>query len=251
MGKEWDGFYEKPKDEREHLVKRLNDRIISRLHHLDESQNFADDVFTSLVNQVSDVVFATTVMRQIPQTHHLFVASMVCLGANAVVRLGIGLAAACAVQVQSFGRLVLGLLWVMIEPVSGGAIIQSSLIPGTLVDDDVDWDWEDLLGFELMITKVKSRMRLDFSMGLLEDIPELAIDVAFVVVVFTKDVDDEDTMDGADISLFVLSAILSIYHVVKCFWTFFKIRSAITESDHSTPDDVSSWEEEEPHKRSC
>ena len=82
-------------------------------------------------------------------------------------------------------------------------------------------------------------MWLDLSMALLEDVPELVIDLVFVIYVATEDgIDEAGKMDSTDISLFVISAILSVYHVVKCIWAFLKIRRIIKRSEAMTADEA-------------
>lgn len=77
--------------------------------------------------------------------------------------------------------------------------------------------------FTIAVREAKSRALTDFMMGLLEDMPEFVIDVIFLVRAARGDIEGEDELTNADVSLFVISGVITIFHVVKCFWTFFKI----------------------------
>ena len=61
-------------------------------------------------------------------------------------------------------------------------------------------------------------------MAILEDFPELVIDIVFAVGLK----DTNEALSFADIALFVLGAVLSVYHIGKCLWTFVKFRSILT-----------------------
>ena len=127
MGKQWkeQGFTEDDKGAAR--VKTLDLHLKMRLLHLDESQNFADEVFTSVVNQGSDLVTAFAIMKG--ANDGCFYASMIVLGINCVVRLVVGLITARSDQVQtkSCTRVLLGLVLGMIEPVSGNALLASGV----------------------------------------------------------------------------------------------------------------------------
>ena len=60
-------------------------------------------------------------------------------------------------------------------------------------------------------------------MAILEDFPELVIDIVFAVSLK----DSDEALSFADISLFVFGAVLSVYHIAKCIWTFIKFRSIL------------------------
>ena len=70
--------------------------------------------------------------------------------------------------------------------------------------------------------KLKTRQRVEFAMAILEDFPELVIDIAFIA-----SLEDTDTLSGADIALFIFGAVLSLYHICKCIWTFVKFRAVL------------------------
>ena len=70
--------------------------------------------------------------------------------------------------------------------------------------------------------KLKTRQRVEFAMAILEDFPELVIDIAFIA-----SLEDTDTLTDADIALFIFGAVLSLYHICKCIWTFVKFRSVL------------------------
>lgn len=130
MGKDWDktGFKEGIDDDYgKAAVGALDNHLKVQAWKLDEFQNFTDETFTSLVNQGTDVVTAFAVMKK--RNLGCFHASMGVLGFNAVARLGIGLATVCSsdVKVKSCSRVLLGLVWGMVEPVSGNAILSSGV----------------------------------------------------------------------------------------------------------------------------
>eukprot|EP00729_Bicosta_minor_P027545 gene27545-2412_t len=128
MGKDWDKTgYRKGKDVNENLkaITALGSHVKALLYKVDERQNFTDEVFTSVLNQGSDMVSAFAVMYGV--NDGCFYASMIVLGINAAVRLVIGLATYCSddVETKSTCKVVAGLGWGMIEPVSGNAILAS------------------------------------------------------------------------------------------------------------------------------
>lgn len=134
MGKDWGktGYFEEGDDDasRKAAVGALDNHLKVQAWKLDEFQNFTDETFTSLVNQGTDVVTAFAVMKK--RNLGCFHASMGVLGFNAVARLGIGLATVCSsdVEVKSCSRVLLGLVWGMVEPVSGNAILSSGVRDG-------------------------------------------------------------------------------------------------------------------------
>ena len=67
--------------------------------------------------------------------------------------------------------------------------------------------------------KLKTRQRVEFTMAVLEDFPELVIDVVFLVM--------GAELTSSDTALFVFGAVLSMYHIGKCIWTFLKFRSIL------------------------
>ena len=142
MGKDWkkQGFERSDEAKREahkKSVGALDNHLKHRLWRLDEFQNFTDEVFTSVVNQATDAVSAIFIMRDAGTKHggRFFQASMGVLAVNAVARLGIGLATVCSGEVRTKDgqgwKVGLGLLWGMIEPVSGNAILASAVSRNT------------------------------------------------------------------------------------------------------------------------
>lgn len=111
----------------EQSIDALGGHLKHQMRSLDELQNFGDEVFTSVVNQCSDLVTAVFIMKGV--NDDCFYASMAVLGTNAVARLGVGLATVCCgdVKMKSCGRVFVGLVWGMIEPVSGNAILASGV----------------------------------------------------------------------------------------------------------------------------
>ena len=67
-------------------------------------------------------------------------------------------------------------------------------------------------------------MRVEFTMAILEDLPELVIDV-----VFAASLDGSEALSFADIALLVFGAVLSLYHIAKCIWTYITFRSILRE----------------------
>ena len=140
MGKDWkkQGFEwtdEAKQEAHEKSVGALDNHLKHRLWRLDEFQNFTDEVFTSVVNQATDAVSAIFIMRKADDGERFFHASMGVLAVNAVARLGIGLATVCSGEVRTKDgqgwKVGLGLLWGMIEPVSGNAILASAVSRNT------------------------------------------------------------------------------------------------------------------------
>lgn len=133
MGKDWygKGFDYTNQDDYKKKMGALDNHLKMQAWKLDEFQNFTDETFTSLVNQATDVVTAFAVMKK--RNLGCFHASMGVLGFNAVARLGIGLATVCSgdVNVKSCSRVLLGLVWGMVEPVSGNAILSSGVRDGS------------------------------------------------------------------------------------------------------------------------
>jgi hypothetical protein len=218
-----------------------------QLLHLDESQNFADEVFTSIVNQGSDLVTAFTIMKRLsPACFH---ASMIVLGVNCVVRLVVGLITVGRGEVlcKSCIRVLLGLVFGMIEPVSGNALLASGLQPYGRNDPYQQQVYNDPstniktvlnnsnqhLAHMALVVKLKNRQRVEFTMAVLEDLPELVIDGVFLYIL-GRTTDEELT--SADVALFVFSAVLSMYHIAKCIWTFVKFRSILKADKTMTAD---------------
>ena len=83
-----------------------------------------DEVFSSIVNQGTDVVSAFAVMRKANPS--CFLASMGVLGVNVLARLIIGLATVFSgnVVVKSKCTVAAGLILGMVEPVSGMALLE-------------------------------------------------------------------------------------------------------------------------------
>jgi len=147
----------------------------------------------------------------------------------------------------------------------------------------------------------KSRASMDLSMGLLEDLPEFAIDIVFLAMsvraaaggggggggvmagygapghrvarqsararhpsqpalvarrgarggvwpLLARTCRYESNLSGAELGLFVISAVLSLYHIIKCLWTYRKIGSAVAAVDvaGAGPDDLDSVEQGGP-----
>ena len=71
-------------------------------------------------------------------------------------------------------------------------------------------------------------------MAIVEDLPELVIDVVFLVELSGSD----ESLTEADIALFIFGAVLSIYHISKCIWTYFKFRSILRADKAMTADEA-------------
>ena len=65
------------------------------------------------------------------------------------------------------------------------------------------------------IAKLRNRQLVDLSMAILEDIPELIIDIIFV-----SSLEGDDSLTGADIALFVFTILVTLVHISKCIWTY-------------------------------
>ena len=86
-----------------------------------------DEVFSSIVNQGTDVVSAFAVMKKANPS--CFLASMGVLGVNVLARLIIGLATVFSgnVVVKSKCTVAAGLILGMVEPVSGMALLEEGV----------------------------------------------------------------------------------------------------------------------------
>ena len=124
MGKDWKTF---KGDGKLPAFAALTAHLNKRLYRLDESQNFSNEVFDSVLNQASDLVTAFAVMRDVNEG--CFYASMAVLAVNALARLIVGLITTCSsdVEITSCCEVITGLVWGMIEPVSGNAILASGV----------------------------------------------------------------------------------------------------------------------------
>eukprot|EP00729_Bicosta_minor_P005619 gene5619-24586_t len=93
------------------------------------------------------------------------------------------------------------------------------------------------LKHDAIVQKLKTRQRTEFAMAILEDLPELVIDAVFLADV-AKSGDEEEALTTADIALFVFGALLSIYHICKCIWTFVKFRAILRADKEMTKDEA-------------
>ena len=75
--------------------------------------------------------------------------------------------------------------------------------------------------FELERARMQGTETVEMQMAIFEDIPEIGIAVAFVAMRGLVDTSQ------SDISLFVTSLVVSLFHALKCFWSFWKLRKTI------------------------
>lgn len=89
---------------------------------------------------------------------------------------------------------------------------------------------EHVRNFALDRKKLNGAEMVEVAMAAFEDIPELILGLIF----FAKGGLAESS--DADISLFVTSMVVSIFHASKCFWTWHTLRSIIRESKLASDD---------------
>ena len=89
---------------------------------------------------------------------------------------------------------------------------------------------EHVRNFALDRKKLNGAEMVEVAMAAFEDIPELILGMIF----FAKGGLAESS--DADISLFVTSMVVSIFHASKCFWTWHTLRSIIRESKLASDD---------------
>lgn len=78
--------------------------------------------------------------------------------------------------------------------------------------------------FSLEQKKLKGTEMVELVMAVFEDIPELAVAATFAA---------KGGLSGAtesDVSLFITSQIISVFHAAKCFWSFWTLRKVIRDS---------------------
>lgn len=75
--------------------------------------------------------------------------------------------------------------------------------------------------FELERARLKGTETVELQMAIFEDIPEIAVAMVFVAM------DGLANATNSDVSLFVTSLVVSLFHALKCFWSFWKLRKTI------------------------
>ena len=75
---------------------------------------------------------------------------------------------------------------------------------------------------------MRTRANVDLLMGLCEDGPELVIDVTFVALGGLAEATSCADSSGAEIAIFALSSFLTVLHLLKCMWTWLRIRKMVS-----------------------
>lgn len=185
----------------------------------------------SWMDEATDFLTAFTVLRNFSGT--LFAASMVSAGVNALARLCLaahrlvfppkGVSVNMALPFVWL-RMLFSALAMTIEPITGtwlvGTLIHPSSSSAAFVEggagqsaasQGVQQAANKLMVF---IIETKARAQTDLMIGVLEDVPALAIDVAFVAQGGLA----EST--ASDLGLFFVSAVISVLHSAKCIWSW-------------------------------
>lgn len=87
---------------------------------------------------------------------------------------------------------------------------------------------------EAFVQTLRTRQRVEFAMAILEDFPELVINIVFATSQGNQL--DAEPLSTADISLLIFGAVLSLYHIGKCIMTYVKFRAILKEADAMTAD---------------
>ena len=85
---------------------------------------------------------------------------------------------------------------------------------------------------EAFVQTLRTRQRVEFAMAILEDFPELVINIVFATSQGNQL--DAEPLSTADISLLIFGAVLSLYHIGKCIMTYVKFRAILKEADAMT-----------------
>lgn len=91
--------------------------------------------------------------------------------------------------------------------------------------DFVEYEIDNQAGkFTLERKKMKGTELVEIVMALFEDLPELAIGISFAASGGLAEASQ------SDISLFVTSQVVSLFHAAKCIWSFWTLRKVIREA---------------------
>ena len=148
----------------------------------------------------------------------------------------------------------------VVEPVSGMALLERGLKPKTAdavgrdagerrqgawsleivhqIMDSVDSHDEGacMTEHDAFVQTLRTRQRVEFAMAILEDFPELVINIVFAVNQSNQP--DAEPLSIADISLLIFGAVLSLYHIAKCIMTYFKFRDILEADDEMTGEEA-------------
>eukprot|EP00729_Bicosta_minor_P009426 gene9426-11176_t len=90
--------------------------------------------------------------------------------------------------------------------------------------------------FELARARMKGTETVEVQMALFEDVPEIGVAVAFVVMGGLANATQ------SDVSLFITSIVVSLFHALKCFWSFWKLRKTIQAAKLADTDTLETYE---------
>ena len=94
---------------------------------------------------------------------------------------------------------------------------------------------------EAFVQTLRTRQRVEFAMAILEDFPELVINIVFATSQgnqLDQGEVDAEPLSTADVSLLIFGAVLSLYHIAKCIMTYVKFRAILKEADAMTGEEA-------------
>ena len=234
--------------------------------HQSHNENMGNDVFVSAFNQVTDILFAVTALKPLRDADvhaGLFYAAVAIFAANVLAR-----AAAVAYQVYTATRdtaggvggyggsvcstagdtlwLLLGALVSLAEPVSGHWLVSKGIREWTAtgyaathghtrtrsdVDYFTDGHYIEMQLYLKRAAKVRGRVLVDVVMVVLEDVPSLGLDVAFLYLYLAGELPDGVLGSDSDVYLFVFAIALSLTHAAKGLWAAYRLRAILRKAD--------------------
>ena len=122
---------DRPVEDMERDVEDLSARLEEKVSALGATQNKVDDIGASFLNEITDAVFAFTVLRG--RRYDLFIAEVAVFAVNAVARVMIALWTSCRSGTElktglgSKLRFVAALLLGIIEPIVGHELLMTTI----------------------------------------------------------------------------------------------------------------------------
>ena len=90
--------------------------------------------------------------------------------------------------------------------------------------------------FELERARMKGTETVELQMAIFEDVPEIGVAVAFVAMGGLVN------STQSDVSLFITSLVVSLFHALKCFWSFWKLRKTIRAAKRADTGQLNTYE---------
>lgn len=180
----------------------------------------AYDLFLEIANETSDIIFTIFTLYNANRT--LFYASVAFLGASALCRLGIAfrplLQPKVTIVKKKYLQYCFGVVVNILDPIAGQQIINDTIDEtgdeqmGAFEIKDQEWMGEQSITIPKIDLKEREDAQSMFRIGLvmifLEDIPELIIDILFVLQAKDDNADDDQ-------SLFVISVAFTVLHLIR------------------------------------